>query len=142
MPTLHSDAIGGLLIGFDTSGSMSPADCNQVAGEIMGIVEDLSPDWVEVVYCDCVIKSTQRFERGDEIALSPMGGGGTAFKPVFDYADKLVEDGQKIAAMIYLTDMATNDLDELREPEFPVVFGNVYGADSAVPFGSHVRVIV
>jgi predicted metal-dependent peptidase len=54
LPSLYSDAMGGLVIGFDTSGSMGPEQCNQVAGEINAIVGDLNPEWVIVVYCDAV----------------------------------------------------------------------------------------
>lgn len=142
LPALQSDAMGGLVIGFDTSGSMSAEDCRQVAGEIQGIVDDLSPDWVEVVYCDSTIGGTQRFERGDAIELQPVGGGGTAFKPVFDHMAKMQDGGERIAACIYLTDMESYDLRSLEEPDFPVVWGNVYGRDCAVPFGKLVRVIV
>ena len=141
LPSLHSDAIGGLLVGFDVSGSMSPADCLQVAGEIQAIWDDLRPDWIEVVYCTDCITGTQRFERGEELVLKPVGTGGTAFKPVFDYAGTLQEDGQRIAAMVYLTDMC-GDLQECVEPDFAVVWGNVYGRDTPAPFGRVVRVIV
>jgi predicted metal-dependent peptidase len=144
LPALQSDAMGGLLIGFDTSGSMSPRDCEQVAGEIQGIIDDLSPDWVEVVYCDAEIPKggVQRFQRGDTLELKPVGGGGTRFKPVFDHAAKLEEGGDRVAALIYLTDLE-GPLDELVEPDYPVVWGCVYGdADTHVPFGKVVQVIV
>lgn len=142
LPALYSDAMGGLVIGFDTSGSMSEEDCKQVAGEIQGIVDDLSPDWVEVVYCDYDIGGTQRFQRGDAIELRPVGGGGTRFSPVFEYAEQLEQDkGERVAALIYLTDMCGN-LAECKEPTYPVIWGNVYGRDCEAPFGSVVRVIV
>lgn len=143
LPALQSDAMGGLLIGFDTSGSMSEDDCAQVAGEIQGIVDDLSPDWVEVVYCDYNITNVQRFEKGDDLVLCPKGGGGTSFLPVFQHADKLTETGDRVAAMIYLTDMEGN-LEELTEPEFPVVWGCVYQHRNMpnAPFGSVVKVVV
>jgi predicted metal-dependent peptidase len=142
MPSLLSDAMGGLLIGFDTSGSMSAEDCKQVGGEIQGIISDLNPDWVEVVYCDAKIGNVQRFERDEALELRPVGGGGTAFLPVFKHAEKMKDNGHKVAAMIYLTDMESGDLMSLEEPEFPVVWGNVYGRECPVPFGKMVRVIV
>ena len=39
MPSLRSDALGGLAIGFDTSGSMGPSECNQIAAELQAIVD-------------------------------------------------------------------------------------------------------
>jgi predicted metal-dependent peptidase len=139
LPAMHSPAMGGLVIGFDTSFSVGPAEANQIAAEIQGIVDDLCPEWVEVVYCDTKVAGTQRFERGDELTLEVKGGGGTRFKPVFDYANALNE---QVAALIYLTDMC-GPLDELEPPDYPVIWGNVYGHfGSRVPFGKEVRVIV
>lgn len=141
LPALHSDAMGGLMIGFDTSGSVSPKDALQICGEIQGIVDDLSPDWIEVVYCDSQVQRTQRFEKGDALTLDPPQGGGTRFKPVFDYAEEKVQAGERIAALIYLTDMEGN-LEECVEPQFPVVWGTVFSSVTEAPFGSVVKVTV
>lgn len=139
MPSLHSDAIGGLAIGFDTSGSVSSAMAQQLAAEIQGIVDDVNPDWVEVVYCDSKIGGTQRFERGEMLDIKPVGGGGTRFRPVFDYLADKHAGGDKVAALIYLTDMEGN-LTECDEPDFPVVWGNVGSRECEAPFGSVVKV--
>jgi len=139
LPSLRSDAMGGLVIGFDTSGSIGPRECAQIAGEIQGIMDDTNPEWVEVVYCDSRISSTQRFARGDVIELKPTGGGGTAFKPVFDYVR---DKDEQVAALIYLTDLCSDDLSRLEEPSFPVVWGITYGAVRGVPFGRAVKVNV
>lgn len=136
MPSLHTESIGGLGIGFDTSGSVSDAMAQQLAAEIQGIVDDTNPDWVEVVYCDASIGGTQRFERGDPIVLKPVGGGGTRFRPVFDH---FIDKDEKIAGLIYLTDMEGN-LAECPEPDFPVIWGLVGGRQPEAPFGKIVRV--
>lgn len=139
LPAMYSPAMGGLVIGFDTSGSVGSHEAEQIGAEIKGIVDDLNPEWVEVVYCDTEVSSTQRFERGDDLVLKPTGGGGTRFKPVFDYVATIAEP---IAALIYLTDMM-GPLDELTPPDYPVIWGNVYGRmGHDVPFGKEVRVTV
>lgn len=139
LPSLWNEAMGGLVIGFDTSGSMGQAELDRVAAEIRGIVEDCNPDWVEVVYCDAAIAGTQRFERGEPLELRAKGGGGTRFKPVFDYIEKKDE---RIAGMIYLTDLQ-GPTDELREPEYPVIWGTTYApGNTKGPFGQTVRVTV
>jgi predicted metal-dependent peptidase len=72
--------------------------------------------------------------------LKPKGGGGTRFAPVFAWVEKNVHD--KVAGLIYLTDME-GPFSDIREPEFPVVWGNVFGREQQdVPFGHVVRVIV
>ena len=138
LPALCSEEMGGLAIGFDTSGSVDQRMADQIAAEIQGIVDDTNPEWVEVVYCDSSIAGTQRFERGEPIQLKVQGGGGTRFKPVFDYFD-VVNETQRVAAMVYLTDMEGN-LSECNVPEYPVLWGNVGGRDYEAPFGKVVQV--
>ena len=63
MPSLYSEAMGGLVVGVDTSGSIGPNELDQIAGEITAIAQDCNPDWVEVVYCDTRVGGTERFEQ-------------------------------------------------------------------------------
>ena len=137
-PALRSEEMGGLAIGFDTSGSVTDEMARQLAAEIQGIVDDTNPEWVEVVYCDSAIGGKQRFERGEQIKIVPKGGGGTRFKPVFDYFIKKSES-ETVAAMIYLTDMEGN-LEECPQPDFPVLWGLVGAREYEAPFGKVVKV--
>ena len=137
-PTLRSEEMGGLAIGFDVSGSVSQQMADQLCAEIQGIVDDTNPEWVEVVYCTDVITGVQRFMRGDPLALKVVGTGGTRFKPVFEHFQRVAET-DRVAAFIYLTDME-GDLDECVEPEWPVIWGNVGTRDYDAPFGKVVKV--
>jgi predicted metal-dependent peptidase len=136
MPSLHSDALGGLAIGFDTSGSMGQKECDQIAAELQEIIADLNPEFVEVVYCDYTVSTTQRFERDDPLILKPTGGGGTRFKPVFEHIE---QSGQRYCGLIYFTDMEGN-LEECDEPEYPVIWADIGTRHPTAPFGSHMRV--
>lgn len=138
LPSLHSEALGGLAIGFDTSGSMTQDDCDQIAAEINAIVSDLNPAFVEVIYCDSDVAGIERFEMGECIDLHPKGGGGTRFKPVFDH---VIGTGDNYCGLIYFTDMYGN-LTELVEPPFPVIWANTYASSQAIsePFGTQVEV--
>lgn len=135
LASLHSEALGGLLVGFDVSGSVTPEEANQIAGEIRAISYDTNPAFVEVVYCTDVITKVERFDNFDEIELRPTGTGGTRFKPVFDHLENSEDD---YVGMIYFTDMC-GDLNELIEPEIPVIWADTYGKSEA-PFGTQVRV--
>jgi predicted metal-dependent peptidase len=138
MPSLHSQSIGGMVVGIDTSGSMSQEELNQIASEVNAIFEDCRPDWVEVVYCDTQVKGTQRFYEGDVVELEAKGRGGTAFAPVFEHVQQL---GEPIAAMVYFTDLY-GSLD-LEVPEYPVIWGVTGGSRQRdVPFGEVVSVHV
>jgi len=136
LPSLNTPAMGGLLVGFDTSGSMGPEQCDQMASEIRAIAEDLQPAFIEVVYCDYSVTHVEMFERDDMLALHPKGGGGTRFQPVFEHATK---SGHHYAGMVFLTDMEGN-LDECVEPDYPVLWANIGYRDYDAPFGDVVKV--
>ena len=137
LPSLFSEAMGGMVVAIDTSGSIGGPELDRAASELAALAEDVRPEFILVVYCDSKVCGTQRFERGDTIVLEPKGGGGTAFKPVFDYVETLDE---KIACLIYLTDMCGN-LDFGPAPSYPVIWGCLYGSmDHTLPFGKVVRV--
>jgi predicted metal-dependent peptidase len=46
---------------------------------------EAAPEAIHVVYCDDAIVGTETYQPGDVIALTLYGGGGTAFRPVFDW---------------------------------------------------------
>jgi len=85
LPSLRTEALGGLAIGFDTSGSMGQRECDQIGAELQAIVDDLNPAFIEIAYCDYAVTHVERFERDDPIKLHPKGGGGTRFAPVFEH---------------------------------------------------------
>lgn len=136
LPSLYSEALGGLAVGFDTSGSMSDEDCRQIASEIMSIAEDLQPEFIEVVYCDTKVTRVERFERGEELVLKPKGGGGTRFAPVFKH---FASSDDRYCGLIFFTDMK-GDMRECKEPEFPVIWADIGSSHPTPPFGARVEV--
>lgn len=136
LPSLRTDALGGLAVGFDTSGSMGPNECNQIAAELQAIIDDLQPSFVEVIYCDYDVAGVQRFERDEMLQLKPKGGGGTRFEPVFKH---VAESGEHYCGMIYFTDME-GDLAECTDPGFPVIWADIGRYHPQPPFGTRVDV--
>jgi predicted metal-dependent peptidase len=136
LPSLRTDALGGLAVGFDTSGSMGQNECNQIAAELQAIIDDLQPAFVEVIYCDYDVAGVQRFERDEMLQLKPKGGGGTRFEPVFKH---VAESGEHYCGMIYFTDME-GDLDECTDPGFPVIWADIGRYHPQPPFGTRVDV--
>lgn len=138
LPSLRTEALGPLAIGFDTSGSMSQDDCDQIAAEIQSIVDDMQPEFVEVVYCDYAVTRVERFERDEPLDLKPLGGGGTRFQPVFKH---LADSNERYAGLIYFTDM-DGDLAECKEPSFPVIWADIGRKHPQPPFGTAVPVSI
>lgn len=137
MPSLHTPAMGGLMIGFDTSGSLFNQEaCDRIASEIQSIADDLSPEFIEVAYCDTQVVKIERFERDDRLKLNPKGGGGTRFAPVFEHA---AASGEHYVGLVFFTDMEGN-LTECVEPEYPTLWANVGAGQYKQPFGDLVQV--
>lgn len=132
MPTADGEAMGELLFAVDCSGSISPRQVDQFAGEIRAVKEELTPTRIHVVYFDSEVSHCESYGPDDELDIRPHGGGGTAFSPVFRYAE---EHGIEPVACVFLTDLYCNDFGEA--PEYPVLWVSTH-ADQA-PFGEVVK---
>lgn len=141
-PKLWNETCGPLLLAVDTSASVSQSELNKIAVEINALFEDCRPDWVDAIYCDAAVKGEpERFQQGDLIELHAKGGGGTAFKPVFDWME---QQDEPYGAVIYFTDL-WGDTMECEDPGIPVIWGVTCPTSmerTEVPFGTKVLVQV
>ncbi len=83
-----------LLIGLDTSGSIGERELSLFFSEIEKI-KALGME-ITVAECDMTLGNVYKYKKRP---VKVSGGGGTSFRPVFDYAKKTRPD-----AVIYLTD--------------------------------------
>ena len=132
-----------VIIGADSSGSIHsvPLLIDRWMGECGGIMEEVQPREVHVVWCDAELQRVDVLtDPGDVAAMTAKGskgGGGTDFRPVFKYAEEL---GVEIDCMAYLTDGDGTFPD--RAPRFPVIWGDISGNASKYPFGDVVNIPV
>ncbi len=103
-PKRRNDDIGTILAVRDTSGSITAQLCAQFTGLIEQAAEETNAR-VVLIDCDAAIQSERVIEPGQEFPLNAYGGGGTDFRPVFERANELVEQGERIAGILYLTDL-------------------------------------
>jgi len=98
----YKPRMGEMVIGVDTSGSIGQPELNEFNAHVDRIIETCSPEKVTVVYCDYDVNHVDEFTPDDfPVRLSPYGGGGTSFDPVFKYID---EHGLEPEVVVYLTD--------------------------------------
>lgn len=135
LPSVDRTGLGTVVIAVDTSGSIGLRELEQFGGEISAIVNEAKPETIHVVYCDAAVQSSQEFGPSEPLHLEPNGGGGTDFRPVFDW---VVENGILPACLIYLTDLCCHSFPD--PPEYPVL----WATDSRVtaPFGETVLISV
>ena len=136
MPRLYSNVIERIVIGIDTSGSVSDDMLQQVTSEIQTIRETCPIQEVVVIHCDYNVRHVEYFDRGDlEIINKFPGRGGTRFTPVFDYVE---ENSVSPTALIYMSDMECHYWPE--QPDYPCLWVNVGDYDNEPPFGTYLQV--
>ena len=131
---------GTIVVGIDTSGSIGIQEVETFFGEIRGIIEDLRPKELLIMWCDAKVHRTdEAFDDMDLCGLREKGipgRGGTSFVPVFD---EIYERGLEPEALVYLTDGMGTFPDQA--PGYPVLWGNIWPG-SKYPFGDVVDVPV
>lgn len=134
-PRRSGNGCGPIVVAIDTSGSIGQRELDHFFGELRGIIDDVRPEVIHVVWCDSRVHKVDEVEDSADIeTLKPAGGGGTDFRPVFDWVDSA---GLRPDALVYLTDMLGCFPD--KEPNYPVIWGDIYGRCKA-PFGDVVSV--
>lgn len=110
MPSMIGEAIGQVVIGIDTSGSIGDKELNEFLTEVVAICDDVSPSSIELLYWDTVVAGHETYHQGDYKSLvqstKPAGGGGTHVGCVNQYIkDKRIQP----EAIIILTDGYVED---------------------------------
>ena len=134
LPSVHREGIGQLVVALDTSSSIRQQELEEFAAEISAISDQAQPEAIRVLYCDEVVNSTQEFRYSEPIKLEPMGGGGTNFRPVFEWVDA---QNLSPACLIYLTDLECDSYPDT-VPSYPVLW--VTNSRRTAPFGETLRI--
>lgn len=112
LPSISSTpSMGGVVIGVDTSGSISNEELGKFLGHMNAIFEQCHPEWVKVVYCDDEIHHVDEFDKDDgEITAGKIEGcGGTDMTRIFDWIE---DEGIEPDVCIVFTDGYTPYPDE------------------------------
>lgn len=133
LPSVHRSGVGEIVIAVDTSGSIGSKELEQFAAEISAISDEAQPEAIHVVYCDAAVQSVQEFGSSEPVRLEPKGGGGTDFRPVFEWVET---NGITPACLIYLTDLCCDSYPE--PPQYPVLW--VTDSRRIAPFAETVRI--
>lgn len=137
--TVSRPGLGAIVCAMDTSGSISEDMLAQPIAEVSAICRDLKPEKVYQLWVDAEVANVQIIEPGMPLSPEPKGGGGTDFKPAFDWVEEHTQPGE-VAAMIYFTDLYAN-YGHLEDPGIPVIWMALPGSNPAdPPFGKVIRV--
>lgn len=128
-----------VVIAGDTSGSVSDKTIDMFLGNVKGILEDVKPQRIVLMWCDAKLHRTDEVEDFDDIVAvkrkGAPGRGGTDFRPVFNAVREM---GLSPDALVYLTD-GDGDFPS-QAPSYPVLWGDISKQPSKYPFGEVVFV--
>ena len=127
LPSLYSDTLR-LAIAIDSSGSVDEALLSTFMSEVEAILIHFPSYIIDLIVCDAKIQSYRQFVSGEALDVTLKGGGGTDFRPVFDYIE---EHLQQPSLLLYFSD--TQGTFPKVEPMYEVMW--VSGEKAEMPFG-------
>ncbi|MCF6205498.1 MAG: VWA-like domain-containing protein [Sulfurovum sp.] len=127
LPSLSSDLLR-IVIAIDTSGSVDESLLGAFLSEVDGIMQSYGNYEIDLITADAKVQSHKVFLPGEMLDYTVSGGGGTDFRPVFEYIDREIDYP---TLLLYFTDgMGTFPQNE---PHYHVMW--VMPEDKEVPFG-------
>lgn len=134
LPTVEHFGAGDIVIGCDTSASVSDDDLKVFLGEINGMAQDMQPRSITVIGCDAKVQSVDYYGQGEDVqSINSKGRGGTEVTPVFDYIE---QHGLPCDSFIYFSDMYVYDFPKTA-PDYPVLWVSTGATDA--PWGEVVK---
>jgi len=129
-----------LVIGFDTSGSMSDEVCEQIWAELFEL--DKLGVKMTVIQCDADIQSIEDFD--PRKVPKTNGRGGTCFAPVFNKIEEKTfrKKHGDLDGLIFFTDGYNFDEDSVKKPKYPVLWGVTECGKISYPWGMQTEVKV
>ena len=128
---------GEIVLVLDTSGSIGQRTYDRFLSEAQAVLDDLKPDKVHLLSVSHVVADAVSLEAGDTVPSSLKGGGGTRFKPAFDW---VAEHAQDVDVMVYLTDGYSNDLSEITYVDFPLLWLSTGARTNAFKAGDVIEI--
>jgi len=127
LPSLSSDLLR-IVVAIDTSGSVDEELLSTFMGEVSSVMQQYPNYEIDLITADAKIQTHRVFLPGESLDYEVSGGGGTDFRPVFDYIDKHIDYP---TLLIYFTD------GDGRFPEFEASYDVLWVMpdEVVVPFG-------
>ena len=100
LPSLSSDLLR-VIVAVDTSGSIDEALLGTFLGEVSSMMQQYPNYEIDLITADAKIQSHKTFLPGEMLDYDVSGGGGTDFRPVFEYIDQYIDYP---TLLLYFTD--------------------------------------
>lgn len=103
LPSQKTESVGDVMVGVDTSGSVSEKDLARFVGVVNVVLSDLRPKKTYLVQCDAAVSNVQEFGPGQLLPtkIGIKGRGGTDMRPFFEWVKK---ENKNISCAIICSD--------------------------------------
>lgn len=134
LPGRHDMKISSLAVAVDSSGSVDDVALSSFCAELGAALAPYDTEAV-ILFHDCRVQAVHRIH-GRELpsSLTPVGGGGTDFRPVTAW---LENQGEHPAALVWFTDLECSSFPQT--PDYPVLWLVRGQGGQTPPFGEVVR---
>ena len=129
---------GDMVFVFDTSGSIGQETYERFLAAARQCMEELEPENMHLLSVSHLVCDSYSLQAGDVVPESMKGGGGTAFKPAFDWVERNVDNPD---VLVYLTDGWATDRTTLTPVDYPVLWLSTSVDASGFPFGEVMEII-
>jgi len=130
LPSMHSDLLR-VIVAVDTSGSVDEALLATFLGEVTSMMQQYPNYEIDLITADAKVQSHQTFLPGEPLDYTISGGGGTDFRPVFEYIDQQIDYP---TLLLYFTD--GQGVFPQSEPSYDVLW--IMPVLEDIPFGESV----
>jgi predicted metal-dependent peptidase len=139
LPGRGGSGAGWLVIWGDTSGSIGENDLNRYLGEMKGLIEEMSPERLTVIWCDAKIHHVDEVDDVEDLervkARGVGGRGGTNIAPVMDWIAECRD--RQPDMFIGMTD---GQFPFPEKPAFPIIWASIHDNKSQYPYGEVVPI--
>ena len=120
------DGCGTIVYVIDSSWSMDEQLTSDLLLLAQEFLDNLRPEKMVILSVSSKVRDVHELHAGDQAPSKIIVGGGTRFHPAFDW----VRDNEPFCdGLVYLTDGYSNDLSNLQEQPYPVLWVS-YGLES------------
>ncbi|MDD2448103.1 MAG: VWA-like domain-containing protein [Sulfurimonas sp.] len=117
-----------LVVAIDSSGSVDEELLGEFLSELNFLMNSITNYEINLLVCDDKIRSYTTFYGGDNLEAKVFGGGGTDFRPVFEFIKENLQDSK---LLLYFSDLEGTFPQD--EPSYSVKW--ITPKERIVPFG-------
>jgi len=133
LPSLTSDTLS-LIVAIDTSGSIREDILGAFIGEFNSIMQNFPAVSIELLIADAKVHAHHSFIGGEEMNFPLKGGGGTDYRPTFEYIDANLPMS---SMLLYFTD--GEGIYPKIPPTYEVIWALSYQR-AKIPFGRSIMI--